>query len=97
MAPQKGFQKDAWQVFDRVPYGTAITADVLRIYGYSSVPHPYHGVPTATVAQCQKLNDICEDHFTDEFGNRCYAYVNKVYFFPTEDDAHLFRSLLLLI
>lgn len=97
MEQMRKAQKTVRDVFIDIPLGMPLTPENLRMLGFPSVPHPYHGQPTATVAQCQKLNDICADHFTDEDGNPCYGYIDKIYFFRTEDDAHLFRSLILMV
>lgn len=101
MAPQKGFQKDAWQVFDRVPYGTAITAEMLHIHGYPSVQIAVYALSDPIryidMGKWNRIKEVLDGYFKDEHGNSLIYYTPGLVFFLTEDDAHLFRSLLLLI
>ncbi|WP_125335518.1 hypothetical protein [Brucella anthropi] len=101
MAPPKGFQKDVYQVFRRIPYGKPLSAEMFQIHGYPSVEidviHPSRPIRYIDMNKWNPIKAMLDEHFRDEHGNSLSCYTPGRVFFLTEDDAHLFRSLLLLI
>lgn len=98
MAPFDKLQKDMWQIFDRVPFNSPFTAEILHIHGYPSVDdYLPRSKSSANVEKRRKISCLLNEHFFDEHGNKLFIINSDKFFFLTEDDAHLFRSLLLLI
>lgn len=101
MEQMRKSQKTIRDVFDRIPYSTPLTAEYLHIHGYPYVedatPGQIRPKTSFNVIKWRKTMDLLAEHFQDEYGNKQYIIHSSKFFFPTEDDAHLFRSLLLLI
>lgn len=99
MEQMRKYQKTIRDVFDRIPYGTPLTAEYLHIHGYPSVEIHLSGRYTAERSlHFHKISKMLDDNFYDEVRQLDLFTIsgNKI-FFTNEDDAHLFRSLLLLI
>lgn len=98
MEQMRKAQKTIRDVFDRIPYGTPLTAEYLHIHGYPYVEGDVgKSKSPANIARWSKTMTLLNEHFSDEQGNKLYLITEKKFFFLTEEDAHLFRSLLLLI
>jgi hypothetical protein len=72
--------------FARVPnWRKHIMADDVRMAGYPEAKHE-HG-------DWRRLHDLCKATFVNGKGRTTYIWFGSTFFFLTEEDANLFRTL----
>lgn len=68
-----------------------------RFYSWHLEEAGYPKVILESGLKWREIHDICKSQFIDGQGRYTYTWFGNFFFFTNDEDAHLFRSLILMV